>query len=717
MLSVRTVELSSLSVAGLALRRGLSSENNLISYGKEMQLRSIVFSAACLILILILSVSVFGAGAGADAPGPWPQFRGPNGLGVSPEPNLPAVWDKTGRNIKWKTKVPGVGNSSPVVSNGCVILTTAYDSLRARTLHRGITTAAGLLTLFFLGISLGGLVLRCRRAVRSGNKIREGLRSGWFNTVFAAITTGVFLFFALLTTIWREQSGAVLSKIGLALASMGLPDMEHLYSMDTGVHAAAWLTAGGIAILGLAVAVGRIKAHSVWRIIGAGTVLVLSKYLINHTPLDQWSEKIKWCEKLIFMLPAQIVALWHLVNYLDVAFKPPAQQDEGEAPPAASKIKAAADKLNRLEIRCIHKNLLSFGGFSAAFTALLLTVLSLLVFIPVNFLDAALGMRRVVVCFEAATGKPLWETTAFVAPAERKHSDTTYATPTVAADGTHIIAYFGVGVACLDYQGGIIWKKDDPDYVRNTRYGASSSPLIVGDTAIVVQQAEYGSNRPTWIAAFDLSTGNAVWKIHPQSVREGYSSPAVFQNQLILVGWARMAAFDVRSGLSLWTKALPTQQVIATPLVFGDLLCLAAGTWGPDRTMMMRLDNSNRPGPPELLWESELDTPGDASPVIHNSRLYTVSEKKGKITCFDMLTGEVLWNERIKGTRFSSSPVVGDGKLYVCNTKGLTTVLAADDQFKVIAENDLPGSCFASAAVGYGCIFMRVEDHLYCIGN
>ena len=53
----------------------------------------------------------------------WPRFRGPGGLGVSTDVNIPESWDgKTGENILWKTKVPLPGKNSPVVWNDRVFL-------------------------------------------------------------------------------------------------------------------------------------------------------------------------------------------------------------------------------------------------------------------------------------------------------------------------------------------------------------------------------------------------------------------------------------------------------------------------------------------------------------------------------------------------------------------------------------------------------------------
>ena len=53
----------------------------------------------------------------------WPCWRGPDGLGVSPETNLPVAWSKE-RNIAWKLVLPGKGASSPVVVGDRVYLTT-----------------------------------------------------------------------------------------------------------------------------------------------------------------------------------------------------------------------------------------------------------------------------------------------------------------------------------------------------------------------------------------------------------------------------------------------------------------------------------------------------------------------------------------------------------------------------------------------------------------
>jgi outer membrane protein assembly factor BamB len=59
----------------------------------------------------------------------WPRFRGPAGSGVADSQPLRTSWDATtGDGILWKTAVPGLGHSSPVVWGDRVFITTAVSA-------------------------------------------------------------------------------------------------------------------------------------------------------------------------------------------------------------------------------------------------------------------------------------------------------------------------------------------------------------------------------------------------------------------------------------------------------------------------------------------------------------------------------------------------------------------------------------------------------------
>lgn len=56
----------------------------------------------------------------------WPQWRGPTGMGLA-DGDLPETWSAESPNLRWRTDLPGEGNSSPIVAHGRVFLTTAFE--------------------------------------------------------------------------------------------------------------------------------------------------------------------------------------------------------------------------------------------------------------------------------------------------------------------------------------------------------------------------------------------------------------------------------------------------------------------------------------------------------------------------------------------------------------------------------------------------------------
>ena len=77
------------------------------------------------LIIAILIASVISTEVFGDDN--WPQFRGHGGLGIG-SGNPPTEWDvETGQNVSWKTSIPGLGHSAPVVWDDRVYLTTAIS--------------------------------------------------------------------------------------------------------------------------------------------------------------------------------------------------------------------------------------------------------------------------------------------------------------------------------------------------------------------------------------------------------------------------------------------------------------------------------------------------------------------------------------------------------------------------------------------------------------
>ena len=89
--------------------------------------------------IALLALCVAAATARTGLPEDWPQFRGPDGQGVSSETGLPTEFSE--KTIAWKVPLPGPGPAGSIVVDGTVIVTAASGSLQQRLHVLGIDAA------------------------------------------------------------------------------------------------------------------------------------------------------------------------------------------------------------------------------------------------------------------------------------------------------------------------------------------------------------------------------------------------------------------------------------------------------------------------------------------------------------------------------------------------------------------------------------------------
>jgi outer membrane protein assembly factor BamB len=91
-------------------------------------------------LVFLLSLIIIPATAQKQADrGHWPSFRGRFALGVADGQNLPDRWDgEKGTAIKWRTRIPGLGHSSPIVWGDQIWVTTAVSSRSEASFKPGL---------------------------------------------------------------------------------------------------------------------------------------------------------------------------------------------------------------------------------------------------------------------------------------------------------------------------------------------------------------------------------------------------------------------------------------------------------------------------------------------------------------------------------------------------------------------------------------------------
>ena len=154
-------------------------------------------------------------------------------------------------------------------------------------------------------------------------------------------------------------------------------------------------------------------------------------------------------------------------------------------------------------------------------------------------------------------------------------------------------------------------------------------------------------------------------------------------------------------------------RIVASPVVFGGtiyvpsrvrpLLALSAGGRG-DVTAS------------HVLW-SFPNGPDVPTPVADGTYVYVIKDN-GVMWCLDAKNGKPMYDrQRLKPGTYTGSPVLADGKLYVTNEDGLTSVVKAGPSFEIVAENALDDYTLSSPAIADGQIFIRTSAFLYAIGR
>ena len=113
----------------------------------------------------------------------------------------------------------------------------------------------------------------------------------------------------------------------------------------------------------------------------------------------------------------------------------------------------------------------------------------------------------------------------------------------------------------------------------------------------------------------------------------------------------------------------------------------------------------------QVVWKTSRNAPKKPALLLLGDLIYAI-EDNGVATCWEALTGNAVWSERIGG-HYSASPLAAGGRIYLFSEDGKTTVLAAGREFKKLAENQLGDGFMASPAVSGEALFLRSRTQLY----
>ena len=318
-------------------------------------------------------------------------------------------------------------------------------------------------------------------------------------------------------------------------------------------------------------------------------------------------------------------------------------------------------------------------------------------------------------------GSILWQKTLReLNPHEGTHRDATFASNSPVTDGEFIYAYFGSrGLYCVDMMGNVKWEKDIGTMYKRNTFGEGSSPVLHGNTLVIVQDHEGDS----FITALDKRTGDVLWKTD-RNERTTWFSPIVVEQdgkpQVITTGTNRVRSYDLETGKLLWEGDGLTANSIPSPVAADGIAYLMSGFRGSElRAVQLAKAMGDISDSEAIVWEHGRDTPYVPSPLLYGNILYFLKSNDGIISAFDTKTGKAYYGpKRLQGVSGVYASIVGAGdRVYIAGRNGTVNVVQHGPEFTIIAENTLDDSFNASPAVVGSELYLRGGQYLYCIAE
>ncbi|HZL36371.1 MAG TPA: PQQ-binding-like beta-propeller repeat protein [Tepidisphaeraceae bacterium] len=321
------------------------------------------------------------------------------------------------------------------------------------------------------------------------------------------------------------------------------------------------------------------------------------------------------------------------------------------------------------------------------------------------------GGDEVTRCLDADSGKELWrdkyQTAAATGPAGRHPGPRS----SPAVSNGKVITYGVRGVlSCLDAASGkVLWRKQsEPN--GWPQFFTASSPLIADDLCI----AQVGGKNDGSVEALDLGTGTQKWKWTGDGT--AYGSPIVINvggaKAIIAETDKRIVAIGLADGKLLWEKPYAGKgmggQNTATP-IFNDQILYYSGSGRG--TTAAKLEKNGDAITATELWSNTDNSIQYNSPVLKHGFIYGLSDRN-VLFCINAKDGKTAWHAPTAGMRGFGSVVDGGSVLLALTpAENLIVFEASDKAFKQLASYKVADSeIYASPVVAGNQVFVKDKD-------
>lgn len=324
---------------------------------------------------------------------------------------------------------------------------------------------------------------------------------------------------------------------------------------------------------------------------------------------------------------------------------------------------------------------------------------------------------RTLRCIDTRDGKTLW-TYDVLSADYTKHQLNSRASATPTVDAHHVYVCWSTNdrlvAQALTHDGHEVWTKQLGPY--QALHGIAASPIVRDDLLFVANDQDKQSS----VMALDAKTGSEKWSVG-RNTTANYSTPCFLESDvhdLAVIFTSRdqgLTSIDVATGKIFWELPVFQSHVaVASPIVTNNFVVGVSGGVGVPEEVVTVSFNNEDPTPREV-YRLEASTPFVPTPLAYRDMLFTISDE-GVAVCADLASGDIHWQERLKG-KFYASPVCVDGKIYCASTGNQVIVLEAARNFKILARNQLPDGCHATPAISRGTLYLRTFSSLISIGN
>ncbi|HBE68084.1 MAG TPA: serine/threonine protein kinase [Planctomycetaceae bacterium] len=299
-----------------------------------------------------------------------------------------------------------------------------------------------------------------------------------------------------------------------------------------------------------------------------------------------------------------------------------------------------------------------------------------------------------VLCMSLDDGSEVWRSETPASAKAASNYMASRAAPTPVADENGVYAFFESGdIIAVSSTGDQLWHRNLSEELGKfeNNHGLGSSPAQ-NATHVFINLEHKG---PSCLVAIDKSSGKIDWKAERPS-GSSWSSPVVVDHadrSLILVSSAgSVSAYDAATGKQFWEIDDLEGNTVPSPTPLGDRLYVGArlpefakeGSVRSNCCIELKADGTNAP---EIAWRADRAISDYASPVAIGRYVYFIN-KVGVLTCVDGPTGKTHYRKRLSGECWAT-PIAAGNHLYCFAKNGSSQIIAAGDEYKLVATNNL----------------------------